>query len=304
MLRFDLCVAWNWEHDGGFARILERACGRRGVAVLQATPGNLAEVAAALEGGRAAFGAFFDRASDSDDAFGPLVDWARDHATRHVNDFRLARRARNKAEMHEAVFGLVPTPPTVVIPSCVEQPSLPGFELGSLGGCVTVKPAAGGGGVGVINGVTSTDAVLSARREFPSQRYLVQTYVSPARIGPRSAWFRVIYCAGKVYPCWWCVQTHVYQPVTQADEERHGLGPLRGMAAALAGVSGLDLFSTEIALTPEGRFVVVDYINDPLDLRLRSSACDGVPDEIVGDIAETLLERIVMPASSRETARL
>jgi hypothetical protein len=47
----------------------------------------------------------------------------------------------------------------------------------------------------------------------------------------------------------------------------------------------LELFSTEIALATDGCFTVVDYINDPVDLRLQSFALDGIPDWIVGRIA-------------------
>jgi hypothetical protein len=54
----------------------------------------------------------------------------------------------------------------------------------------------------------------------------------------------------------------------------------------------LDLFSTEIALTLDGLFMVVDYVNDPIDLRLQSKATDGVPDQIVSHIAESLVERV------------
>jgi hypothetical protein len=49
------------------------------------------------------------------------------------------------------------------------------------------------------------------------------------------------------------------------------------------------LFSTEIAITSDGRFVIVDYVNDPIDLRLQSKASDGVPDDIVEDIAARLV---------------
>ena len=40
--------------------------------------------------------------------------------------------------------------------------------------------------------------------------------------------------------------------------------------------------------TPDGSFVIVDYVNDVLDLRLQSKTPDGVPDDIVHDIAEQL----------------
>jgi hypothetical protein len=53
------------------------------------------------------------------------------------------------------------------------------------------------------------------------------------------------------------------------------------------------LFSTEITLTPDGRFVIVDYVNDPIDLRLQSKALDGVPNDIVLDITDRLAEFVL-----------
>ena len=57
-------------------------------------------------------------------------------------------------------------------------------------------------------------------------------------------------------------------------------------------MGGLHLFSTEIALTLEQHFVVVDYVNDQIDLRLQSDAPDGVPDQIVQRICEILAQMI------------
>jgi hypothetical protein len=49
-----------------------------------------------------------------------------------------------------------------------------------------------------------------------------------------------------------------------------------------------------MTLTPDGRFVIVDYVNDPIDLRLQSKTFDGVPDDIVRDITETLAEFVLI----------
>jgi hypothetical protein len=112
--------------------------------------------------------------------------------------------------------------------------------------------------------------------------------VTPIQLGSRAAWFRVIYGAGKVYVSWWDTDTHVYTPVTAAEETSYHLSPLREIASSIAQFCGLDLFSTEIALTADDLFVVVDYVNDQIDLRLKSKAADGVPDVIVQDIADGL----------------
>ena len=59
------------------------------------------------------------------------------------------------------------------------------------------------------------------------------------------------------------------------------------MAQRIARLCGLHLFSTEIAYS-QGKMIVTDYVNDPIDLRLLSGAVDGVPDEIVVNIAARL----------------
>jgi hypothetical protein len=108
------------------------------------------------------------------------------------------------------------------------------------------------------------------------------------------AWFRIIYCAGNVYPCWWDNDTHVYTHVTSGEETYYQLSLLRHMTSSIAALCGLTLFSTEIAVTSDNRFIVVDYVNDPIDLRLQSKAFDGVPDHIVKGIAEGLV-RFILP---------
>ncbi len=238
---------------------------------------------------------FFDRASDADTRFIPVVQWACDHVLHHVNFHKLACRAWNKVAMHELISVRMSTPPTIILPSYEEQPLLPEVDLSSLGKRFTIKPGYGGGGDGVINEATTLGQVLIARQEFPIQRYLLQAHVVPANLGSRMAWFRVIYCAGKVYLCWWDSDTHIYGCVTPTEETCYNLGPLRTITSSIATLCGLTLFSTEISITSDGRFVIVDYVNDPIDLRLQSKAFDGVPDNIVKDITERLVELVLTP---------
>jgi hypothetical protein len=140
---------------------------------------------------------FFDRASDTDARFIPVVQWACNHVVHHINFHKLACRAWDKVAMHQVISVSMNTPLTITLPSYDEQPLLPEIDLSSLGKSFTLKPAYGGGGDGVINGATTLRQVLLARQEFPTQRYLLQAHIIPARLGSRMAWFRVIYCAGK-----------------------------------------------------------------------------------------------------------
>jgi hypothetical protein len=249
------------------------------------------------------FQVFFDRASDSDTRFLPVVQLARSHVIHQINSHELARRAWDKVAMHQAISVHMDTPFTIILPSYDEQPLLPSIDLASLGMSFIIKPAYGGGGEGVITEATSLNQVLVARQEYSSQKYLLQAHVIPTRLGPRMAWFRVIYCLGKVYPCWWDNCTHIYTPVTSDEEICYNLGLLRSLTFSIARICGLDLFSSEITLTRDGRFVIVDYVNDPIDLRLQSKTFDGVPDDIVRDItnrlADLALETRGFPPSSK-----
>jgi hypothetical protein len=104
----------------------------------------------------------------------------------------------------------------------------------------------------------------------------------------------VLYCDGAIYPCWWDQHTHVYSRVTAEQKSCFGLRSLREVPVRIAQICGLHLFSTEIAMTEEDNFLAVDYVNDPVDLRLQSKAVDGVPDVYV----ESLAARLVRLAES------
>lgn len=290
---YDLCFAWNWEYDTDFAQLFENACRNKGLSLLQITPDNLESMVQALTSDQLRFQAFLDRASDSDERFLPFVQWAKENAIHRFNRFRIARRASNKVISHyQFIQASLHTPYTIILPAFHDYPDLSPFDLVSLGTSFTIKPAHGGGGLGVITAATSWEQVLIARKEYPDDQYLLQAQVTSAILDGREAWFRVIYCEGIAYPCWWNTHTHIYTPLTTDEMDRYHLHPITNIMTSIENICELDLFSTEIALTLDGLFMVVDYVNDPIDLRLQSKATDGVPDQIVSHIAESLVERV------------
>jgi hypothetical protein len=289
MTMYNLCLAWNWEYDADFVALVEEACRSCGLSVLQVMPDGLADVLRLLSGGQAAFRVLLDRASDTDRQFLPLVQWADEHAVCCINPHQKAAQASDKAYMHWALIdaGLY-TPYTIILPPYAEQPELPPIDLSPLGERFAIKPAHGWGGAGVVVEATSLDQVLAARREMPADTYLLQAHAAPVQLDGRPAWFRVIYCTEQVYPCWWDPTTHRYAPVIPEERDRHSLAPLWDVTARIACLCKLDLFSTEVSLTGAGLFVIVDYVNDQIDLRLQSRAFDGVPDDIVRGVAGRL----------------
>ena len=289
MQTFDLCLAWNWEYDTDFAHLLENACREVGLSFYSVRADNLGQVLAELERGELVFKALLDRASESEGCFQPLVDWAKVNNIFQINPQGKALWAVDKASMHrEFVAHGLDVPPTILLPPFTQTADLPACDLAPLGGAFAIKPAAMGGGEGVVLAANSWEQVLAVRQQHPAEKYLLQAQVTPHLLEGRLAWFRVLVCDGAVYPCWWDQQTHVYTPVTADERFRLGLQPLRPIGLRIAQVCCLDLFSTEIALADQGNFVVVDYVNEPVDLRLQSRAADGVPDAYLGSIARRL----------------
>lgn len=288
----DLCLSWNWEHDADFIALVAAAFAGAGRSLLQVTPATLERTLAALAAGELTFRGWLDRASESDPRFLPLAAWARARGLPGVNGHDEALRASDKSALHRALFSVLRTPYTIVLAPFDAQPTLEGLDLAPLGPVFSIKPAHGGGGEGVVVEARTLAEVLAARRQFPADEYLVQTHIQAARPGGRLAWFRVIHCLGEIRACWWDPASHIYTPVTAAEEGEFKLGRLRELAATIARVTGLRLFSTEIALTPEGQLVVVDYANDPIDLRLQSRCSEGVPDDVARWVAARLASSV------------
>jgi hypothetical protein len=99
----------------------------------------------------------------------------------------------------------------------------------------------------------------------------------------------VVVCNNVVLPSWWDPISHRYDRVTKEEENIFKSSELVDLAKRISAICKMDLFSSEIAFTYCGQFLVVDYVNDPIDLRLQSSAFDGVPDSIVDNITSELV---------------
>lgn len=284
----DLLVLWAWEYDADFIALLKRTCDRRGVTTLICGPDDFATVSARLESGEINARIGLDRVWDWGGEYELHVEAMKRRVPLMVNDYARVKRVWNKVTMHMTLIahGLY-APYLLVIPSHDEQPHLPPIDLAPLGGKFSVKSVHSGGS-GVLKPTCSWAEVLQKRREWPSDQTILQAWVEPKMLGHRRAWFRVFYACGSTFPCWADDRTHVQEPVTPEDERRFRLDVLRGMTQQIAGLCGLNVFSTEIALDERNLWQVCDYVNEPCDFRLKSTAPNGVPDEIVAAICERI----------------
>jgi hypothetical protein len=287
--RCDLALTYDWEFDRDFIRLVEESARRRGLTTLTVLPDDAGRVLEAFRSGELDFRVLLDRASGTSPDFVALQALAVEKGRDVIEGLDKIRWASDKATMHlEFIAGGIHTPHTVILPSHAAEPDITLWPeaLAPLGAPFVIKPAnTTGGSLGVVADAVGPADVLAARRTYPLDKYLLQEKIVPESTGGKRFWFRGFYVLGEVHLAWWDDRTHLYAELGFDEAAAHSLTPVYGIVRAIARVSRLRFFSTEIVRDVRGRLLVVDYVNEICDMRLQSAHPDGVPDAVVARIA-------------------
>ena len=297
---FDLALALDWEYDWDFIRILEKHAQHYGLSTYIIWPGNLDETIVKTKNQEIFFRYLFDRASDSTPEFFKLQKILVDKGVHLFETLENLKWASDKATMHlEFIHNGINTPYTIILPSYeAQQDYLISVEdLAILGRNFIIKPAnTTGGGIGVVHGAETLQEVLSARQFLNQDKYLIQEIIHPLEKDGQRFWFRGFYSCGLVQCAWWNDRTHLYRELNRQEIRKYKLKPVFEVISRIAEVSRLKFFSTEIALTEERSWVVIDYVNESCDMRIQSKHFDGVPDIIIdkigGQITKFIKEKL------------
>jgi glutathione synthase/RimK-type ligase-like ATP-grasp enzyme len=282
-------LAYNWQYDVDFIRLVDRSCHQAGLTCYVIGPHNLPQTLLEVQNHERRFHWMLDRASDEDKHFLQFNRLLQSNGTRFLNAHDRYLRAIDKAEIHaDLLTSGLRLPLTVVLPPHDRQPEVNPRLIEEFAKPFVLKPARGGGGRGVLTGATRVEDVTRARSSHRDQKFLLQQSIEPQILGGRRAWFRVYFVCGQVIPCWWDDRTHRYALFAPADAQLINAGELERIVRVIAQVAHLDFFSTEIALDTHNRYVVVDYVNTPCDMRMQSKHFNGVPDVLVQQIVAAL----------------
>lgn len=297
MEHFDLAIAYTWEYDKDFVEAFKSEFLKKNLSTLLISYDNLKEVEEKVRNNDLYFDFYLDRASDVEEEFEPLAKWVTENNVRVFNRYDYVNFAIDKATMHlEFITNGINTPYTIIISpySEIENIELSLDQLAKLGRPFIIKPAnTTGGGIGVVKGAETLADVLKARKNFQTDKYLLQEKIIPIKVDGKRFWFRGFYVLGKVFLCWWNDITHIYDELTDYEIEKYNLYEMKNIVEKIASITKLDFFSTEIALTAENKFVVIDYVNDQCDMRLKSKHIDGVPDALIFKIIDSFSEYIL-----------
>jgi hypothetical protein len=176
----------------------------------------------------------------------------------------------------------------------VPREQIGGFTLvedhrAALGLPFVIKPSMGYGRRGLVLDATGEGDLLRSFKAWPDPRYLLQRRIVPRLVNGEPAYFRVYFVFGAVWCCWWNCYTDSYR-VAQSDEIEQ-FGAVRDIICRIAQLTGMRFFSSEIAQTDSGEFILIDYVNDQCHLLTQSANPKmGVPDSLVAVIARKLVE--------------
>jgi len=296
---FDFGIGWVGETEEYlFIEALRSECAQRGLRFLVVNERSVARVAEQIRKNKVKISFFLDLASettDLGDKFTRFVYRLKDSGSRVVADPDQARFAADKSITH---FNLekagLSVPYTIVIRNWEPTRRLSEEEKQSLGLPFVIKPASGYAqkGVKIIRKRLSLREIAEARTFSPGDNFLLQQFVEPEILGQDPAWFRVIYLFGETVMCWWNTATGVYRQVTLRDFDDFNLAPLARIAAEIAGITGIEWFSCEIARDKKNsRFTVIDYMNDQFDISSQTQHSAGVPDDVLIFLAQRLVEK-------------
>ncbi len=292
MKTFDLAIAYDWEFDAEFILAIEKNLQQYGISTYVINYKNIEEVTEQVKHRKLHFRCLLDRASDVDPSFWELAKILERRKSKVFNPLKNIKHAIDKATMHlEFITAGLQVPYSIIIPPHSQSKNIyvSVDDLEILGRPFIIKPCnTTGGGIGVVKGAESLKEVLSERLNNSDDKYLIQEKVYPQILDGRRAWFRCYWAFGKVICVWWDDETHIYSELPDSDIQKFGLKKLFQITKTIHRLTDLDFFSSEIALTDRNKFVVIDYVNDQCDMRMKSLHYDGVPDEIVFEIINNL----------------
>jgi hypothetical protein len=215
---------------------------------------------------------YLDLSSRPDDPFEKLLYAAHRagaHTIRNPDHTQWVLKSQSHPKLLEA--GL-PLPPTVILKSDEPDRELTAQERAAIGDQAVIKPSFGEAAKGCVVGVEPTLERIRQARDYERKfDWLIQRMITWTHFGDRPAYLRAYNVCGHRTLMWWAKEKSqdAYDLLSWDDLRKYDLAGAVEILDKLADVTGMDFFSTEIAITKESgpdRFVLIDYVNDQCDM--------------------------------------
>jgi hypothetical protein len=293
MKTFQIAIAYDTSYDEEFVGILEETAAESGLGSYRVNLLNLDETLGLLQEGSIEFLSYYDRASDTSPRFYKLYRLMKERNVFIFQSLEKQNKAADKAYLHQQFLNAkIPVPKTLIIEKTADQSDyrISESEIEIFDKPFVVKPAVNtGASIGVNLHAFTVEDIFNTCYLGSDDKFLVQQKIAEKTTDIRKFWFRVFYICGAVFCCWWDPKTHRYKRVTSLEITIFNLQALSIHIKKIASICELQFFSTEFALDANDRFVAIDYVNEICDVRLQSGHYDGVPDNVVREISNNLV---------------
>ncbi len=289
-------MLWEWEYDDDFIFYLGAAARKRNLSVRVFHAEELATFYHYCSDPDFVPRVIIDRASDVYAELSSSLNTLKNRGTYVINDPERMAWCRDKATMHLELVSSGITVPYGIIASRYDAPEVVFSQAAEkLGLPFVIKPSEGGGGEGVILDAARALDISQALKCSPTGKVILQKKVEPATLLDRRAWFRVFFIIDQIVPCWWDDLTHLYQSVHPGQLPQETLQKMKEIVNHIAQTTKIDFFTTEIAIDHDGALQVVDFVNEMCDMRMRSRHGNGVPDALVLQITNRIIQHCARP---------
>lgn len=294
MDKYTIALAIKWKYDWDLIQLIEQKFQLAGYSTFIIGSHNVDEITEKIRFGELRFDFFLDRGSDEDESFQDIADLLTKSDTVIINEYSRIEKAIDKSIMHKKLeLSNVSVPYTVIVPPYDKVPdfNLSTSKLKKLGIPFVAKPAYySGGGDRVKLDAASIDDVNPLRIELHDDNYLLQKLIIPKNFSNRRIWFRSFWFFDEAVPVWWDDRSHIYNLIESNDFYELDLKRLVKLTEKVARLSGLHYFSCEATIDNNNDLILIDYVNDQCDMRQKSKHADGVPDIIVEQFVNKMLE--------------
>jgi glutathione synthase/RimK-type ligase-like ATP-grasp enzyme len=262
-------------------QIMHQAMAARGLSCLLVNHASVERTIASVRKGRLRPLVYLDLCSRPGDAFyGLLETLSARGATTFCNPNTIGMTLKVNSHLALERAGL-PLPPTVILKRTDPDRELTSEELARVGDRVVIKPSFGVAGEGVVVGVSPTREQIAKARDFKrDEDWLIQRMITWTKFGDRQAYLRGYNVLGHRSLMWWS-NDRGYHPLTWNDLRKYDLLGAVYLVDRIAAVTGVEYFSSEIAITAESgkdRFCLIDQVNDQSDIDLQAQPDRSPPE--------------------------
>jgi len=289
MKTFDFGISCVYSKDEEFVKILKKEIKKKKKTFYGVNYDNIDLVINEVDKGKLFFKVFIDLSSSEHPVFSFLIEKLHSKKSVVINSPESVLKSFSKSKLHKLFENKkLPVRKTFILSGKTKKD----FKkiIKSLKVPFVLSPS---------NTFYENDVVLNANKvedienfldDHSTENVLVQEYVVPKNIQNKVAWFRSIFSCGKLFHHWWDPQTHFYQSFKNSKQENEIKPELESYLRKVAEITELKLFSTEIIIDQENKYVIIDYANVPVDLSSQEYEGDGVPVKTLKGVAESIVE--------------